>query len=208
MRSRSRLRTCRTVAITADATSDVSDSPTTDTSPCPGRACETVSVWAPNRCNGTVISKVQALSSSRMGGSEVMPCERKTRRRSTTSPAGPTRGNSAVQRSPPCPPPEGEGATSTRSLTQTGEKIQGRQVPLEAETGDHGFCRGRGNHPMPVRFAGENIGDVHLDDRFSRASQRVRQPEAVMGQRSRIDEDGVTLGAFFLDPIDELTLVV
>src|ERR1700724_1718056 len=45
---------------------------------------------------GTVISKVHAFWSRRIGGNSAMPCERKTRRRSIFSPAGPTKGNSAV----------------------------------------------------------------------------------------------------------------
>src|SRR5437868_8623174 len=143
-----------------------------------------------------------------MGGSSAIPCERKTRRRSMTSPAGPTRGNSAVQ-PPPCPPPRaGEGVVTSPSPIHCGEKIQGRQVALEAEARDHALCgRGR-DHPVPVRLAGEDIRDMDLDDRLARAAQRVGERQAVVGERTRVDDDRVACRAFLFDPVDQLTLVV
>src|SRR5438067_4931345 len=98
-----------------------------------------------------------------MGGSSAIPCERKTRRRSMTSPAGPTSGNSAVQ-PPPCPPPRaGEGNVAGSSPIQRGEVIQGRQVALEAEARDDALRGCRGHHPVALRLAGEDIRDVDFD---------------------------------------------
>src|SRR5438270_3524015 len=143
-----------------------------------------------------------------MGGSSAIPCERKTRRRSMTSPAGPTRGNSAVQ-PPPCPPPRaGEGIVTSPSPIHCGEKIQGRQVALEAKARDHAL-RGRGRyHPVPFRLAGEDIRDMNLDDRLARAAQGVGEGKAVMRERARVDDDRVAGRALFLDPVDQLALVV
>ena len=60
----------------------------------------------------------------------------------------------------------------------------------------------------PLLLAGEDVRDVDFDDRLARAMQRVGERQAGVRERAWIDDDGVTLGAFFLDPIDELTLVV
>src|SRR6202163_4871675 len=123
--------------------------------------------------SGTVISTVQAFGSSRIGGNSAMPCERKTRRRSITSPAGPTSGNSAVQ---------GE------SITRCGEEIQGGQVPFEAEARDHP-PRGRGrHHPVPIRLAGEHVGDMNFDNQLARATQRGGERQGGGRERSRGEE--------------------
>src|SRR6266853_4876125 len=99
-----------------------------------------------------------------MGGSSAIPCERKTRRRSMTSPAGPSSGNSAVQ-PPPCPPPRaGEGIVTATSPIHCGEVIQGGQVALEAEARNHALRGRRGHHPVALRLAGKDIRDMHLDD--------------------------------------------
>src|ERR1700694_3568173 len=149
-------------------------------------------VRAPKPLRGTVISKVQAFWSSRIGGSSAIPCERKTRRRSTTSPAGPTSGNSAVQPSP----------------IHCGEEIQGRQVSLEAKARYH-TLRGRGrHHPVALRVAGEDVGDVNFDNGLARAAQRIGERQAVVRERPRVDDDGVACGALFFDPVDQLALVV
>src|SRR5438309_11784003 len=63
---------------------------------------------------------------------------------------------------------------------------------------------------MPAkRLAGEDVGQVHLDEGQGRAGERVAQRDAGMGQRSRIDDDerdGV--GGRPLDALDELVLGV
>src|SRR5438874_12494192 len=143
-----------------------------------------------------------------MGGSSAIPCERKTRRRSMTSPAGPISGNSAVQ-PPPCPPPRaGEGNVTCSSPIQCGEVIQRRQVALEAEARDHALRGRRGHHPVAFRLAGEDIRDMDLDDRLARAAQRIGERQAVVREGARVDDDRVTCRAFLFDPVDQLTLVV
>ena len=61
---------------------------------------------------------------------------------------------------------------------------------------------------MPLRLASEDIRDVDLNNGLPRAMQRIGEGQADVRQRAGIDDDAVTLRAFFLDPIDELTLVV
>src|SRR5205823_757747 len=159
-----------------------------------------------------------------MGGSSAIPCERKTRRRSMTSPAGPTSGNSAVQ-PPPCPPPRagegnvtspspcpppraGEGNVTSPSPIQRGEVIQGRQVALEAEARDHALRGRRGHHPVALRLAGEDIRDVDFDDRLARATQGIGERQAVVRERARVDDDRIAGRALFFDPVDQLAFVV
>src|SRR5438132_6753461 len=142
-----------------------------------------------------------------MGGSSAIPCERKTRRRSMISPAGPTRGNSAVQ-PPPCPPPRaGEGIVTSPSPIHCGEKIQGRQVALKAKARDHALCgRGR-DHPVPVRLARADIRAMAFDDPLARAAQLLGERQAVVAGRARLDADGVACRAFRFYPSGALTLV-
>src|SRR6266550_4651629 len=143
-----------------------------------------------------------------MGGSSAIPCERKTRRRSMTSPAGPTSGNSAVQ-PPPCPPPRaGEDSVTCSSPIQRGEVVQGRQVALEAEARNHALRGRRGHHPVALRLAGEDIRDMDLDDRLARAPQSIGQCQAVVRERARVDDDRVACGALFFDTVDQLAFVV
>src|SRR5205814_2078262 len=127
-----------------------------------------------------------------MGGSSAIPCERKTRRRSMTSPAGPISGNSAVQPSP----------------IHCGEIVQGRQVALEAEARDHALRGRSGHHPVALRLAGEDIRDMDFDDRLARAAQRIGKRQAVVRERARVDDDCVAGGALFFDPVDQLAFVV
>src|SRR6202165_4059638 len=122
-----------------------------------------------------------------------MPCERKTRRRSITSPAGPTSGNSALQGG---------------SITRCGEEIQGGQVPLEAEARDHAFRRRGRHHPMPIRLAGKDVGNVNFDNQLARAAQCIGERQAGVRERPGGDDDGVARCPLLLDPVDQLALVV
>src|ERR671936_2065819 len=86
--------------------------------------------------------------------------------------------------------------------------IQSGDVAFEAQPGNHTLRRRRCHHAVSFGLAGEDIRDVDFDDRLTRAAQSIGEGQAVMRQRSRIDDDRVAAGALLLDRIDQLTLVV
>src|SRR5207302_7483213 len=96
------------------------------------------------------------------------------------------------------------GARERRSARRTRRVVAAGSVAGALTDGD---VRDIG---MPAkRLAGEDVGQVHLDEGQGRAGERVAQRDAGMGQRSRIDDDerdGV--GGRPLDALDELVLGV
>src|SRR5256885_7190490 len=109
-----------------------------------------------------------------------------------SSPAGPIRGNWAVQPAP----------------IQCGDVIQRGQVALEAKARDHALRHHGRHHPVTLGLAGEDIRDMDFDDRFARAAQGVGERQAAVRERAWVDDDGVACRALFFDPVDQLALVV
>src|SRR5438067_3509004 len=91
-----------------------------------------------------------------MGGNSAIPCERKTRRRSMTAPAGPTSGNSAVQ-PPPCPPPRaGEGNVTSPSPCPSPRAGEGKVTsPSPCPSPRAGEGNVTSPSPCPPPLAGE-----------------------------------------------------
>src|SRR5438067_11618970 len=116
-----------------------------------------------------------------MGGNSAIPCERKTRRRSMTAPAGPTSGNSAVQ-PPPCPPPRaGEGNVTSPSPRPSPRAGEGN-VTSPSHCPSPRAGEGNVTSPSPCRppLAGE--GNVTC-------SSPIQRGEVIQGRQPALEAE-------------------
>src|SRR4029077_1063812 len=100
----------------------------------------------------------------------------------------------------------GRTQTPTRTRWERSHVLEGRQVSVKAQSRDHTFGRRSRDHPVSLRLAAEDIGDVDLDDQLAGAAQRISERQTVMREGAWIDDDRVTRLGF--DPVDELTFVI
>src|ERR1700693_4522603 len=116
------------------------------------------------------------------------------------------------RRSPRQPAPRvGRSAAPTPTLPrprgrERSQVIESCEVSLEAEAGDDAFRRRGGDHPVPLRLAAKDIGDVDFDDRLAGAAHGIGKGQTVVRECAGIDDDGVAWLGF--DPVDQLTLVI
>src|SRR4029077_5818970 len=140
------------------------------------------------------------------------PCSRRFRR-TAAEPVRPRHGPGPRPRRRPRRPVPRAGRSAGRTQTPTRTRwwershvLEGRQVSVKAQSRDHTFGRRGRHHPVSLRLAAEDIGDMDLDHQLAGAAQRISERETVMRECAWIDDDRVTRLGF--DPVDQLTLVI
>src|SRR5207302_673434 len=96
-----------------------------------------------------------------------------------------------------------------KSLVDSIQVLHGQDVAAAPEAADEAQRRRSGDAPRAVLLAPrEEVGEVHLDHRHVEGSQAVVERDRVMRQCRRVDDHADRVRPFFVEPVDQLALVV
>ena len=96
-----------------------------------------------------------------------------------------------------------------RLSSEQGRKpVDGKTVALDPEPAEHGLGD-RGDVGVTAKFlARMNVADVDLDDRQFRRDDGVKDRNGRVSEGAGVDDHATRVVACFLQPIDDIALVV
>ena len=88
------------------------------------------------------------------------------------------------------------------------ERFEGDEVAVAAEAGHDPEADGRQHRRVAERLSSVDVGEVGFDDDEVGPGDRVAEGEAVVGERTRVEDHPVDVAAGVVEAADELALDV